>query len=822
MRLLELEIYNVRGIPHLLMKPDGKNFVVWGPNGSGKSAVVDAIDFLLTGQISRLTGKGTGGITLNKHGPHIDHEPEEAAVRAIVQLPGLEHPVEIKRCLAHPNDLECDKTMTPQLEAIMTLAKRGQHVLTRRDILKYIISDAGTRAQEIQELLNISEIEEIRKALVKVKNDLAKDREGAEEVVERTKAAVNATTQEGSFNRDVVLQVVNQSRAVLSGQPISILHSTDLKVGLTPPTVISGDQAVNVTLLERDIGNLHNVTSAQGQEQIAQSDEQLRRSITDIRSDPQLLRALSRQQLTELGIKLIDETGSCPLCDKPWPPGELRTYLEQRLSTAYLVSEHQERIAKLSATITAPVNNTIASIQKVVGAAQAMNLKDELSLLQTWLSDLQAVSSALSDAVERYPDARFGSDQVKRMLAPDNLVESLKRIHEAAKAKYAAPTPEQTAWDTLTRLEENLKALESAETSFEKAELFQRRASVLRDSFISARDNVLGKLYDGIRDRFVDLYRHLHELDEGKFTANIKPEEAGLGFEVDFYGRGIYPPHALHSEGHQDSMGLCLYLALAERLTEGLIDLIILDDVVMSVDADHRRDVCHLLATSFRSKQFLITTHDKTWANQLKNEGVVDSRGTVEFYNWHVETGPQVNYEVDMWERIKEDLQKNDVPSAAAKLRRGSEEFFCMVCDSLRAPVICKLNGQWELGDLLPAAMSQYRELQKQAKRSANSWNDRDCLEMLNEVGSTASTIFARTQAEQWAVNANVHYNSWTNFSEKDFRPVVEAFQDLYGLFICSKCGGILHLSTTGTTPGAIRCNCGKVNWNLVEKGNAN
>ena len=129
MRLLELEIYNVRGIPHLLMKPDGKNFVVWGPNGSGKSAVVDAIDFLLTGQISRLTGKGTGGITLNKHGPHIDHEPEEAAVRAIVQLPGLEHPVEIKRCLAHPNDLECDKTMTPQLEAIMTLAKRGQHVL---------------------------------------------------------------------------------------------------------------------------------------------------------------------------------------------------------------------------------------------------------------------------------------------------------------------------------------------------------------------------------------------------------------------------------------------------------------------------------------------------------------------------------------------------------------------------------------------------------------------------------------------------------------------------------------------------------------------
>ena len=105
MRVLELEIHNVRGIPNLLLKPDGRNFVVWGPNGSGKSAVVDAIDFLLTGRISRLTGKGTGDITLNKHGPHIDHKPKEATVRAIVQLPGLKDPVEIKRCMAQPNNL---------------------------------------------------------------------------------------------------------------------------------------------------------------------------------------------------------------------------------------------------------------------------------------------------------------------------------------------------------------------------------------------------------------------------------------------------------------------------------------------------------------------------------------------------------------------------------------------------------------------------------------------------------------------------------------------------------------------------------------------
>ena len=94
MKILELDIHNVRGIPDLSLKPDGKNLVIWGLNGSGKSAVVDAIDFLLTGNISRLIGEGTGEISLPRHGPHIDHKPEEAVVRALISLDAVAEKVE--------------------------------------------------------------------------------------------------------------------------------------------------------------------------------------------------------------------------------------------------------------------------------------------------------------------------------------------------------------------------------------------------------------------------------------------------------------------------------------------------------------------------------------------------------------------------------------------------------------------------------------------------------------------------------------------------------------------------------------------------------
>lgn len=818
MKILELEIHNVRGITNLLLKPKGKNFVIWGPNGSGKSAVVDAIDFLLTGQISRLTGKGTGDITLSKHGPHIDYDPKDAMVRAKIQLHGLAESVELSRCLAHPSTLECEDKIKQNLEPIIDFACRGQHVLTRREILKYITAEASTRAEEIQELLNISEIEDIRRTLVKVQNDLKKGCKTSKRAVEKAKGSVNATVQAPTFSEEVVLKVVNESRTVLGGDPISILFSSNLKGGIKPPSVVPIKESVNIEMFERDVKNLQNVMLEENQQKIAKIDRELRTLLSIIRSDPKLLKALERRKLTKLGMKLIDETGSCPLCDKQWPPGELHDYLDKRLAKAKFAEEHQERISALSDSISGYISSAIASNQKVIEALQLFKMSKDFPRIQSWLEDLEKLSSLLVEVIEKYPDSRFNLEQVQRLLANDEILKDLDNIYSEVKDKSPTTSPVQTAWDILTRLEENLKVLEEAKLELETKELSHERAEVLLQSFQEARDTVLGRLYEDIKVRFVDLYKQLHGEDEEKFTATIEPDGASLNFEVDFYGRGTHPPHALHSEGHQDSMGICLFLALTERLTAGLIDLVILDDVVMSVDADHRRDVCHLLKTSFPGRQFLITTHDKTWTNQLKSEGVVEPRSIIEFYNWHIDTGPQVNYEVEMWERIEQDLQKNDVPSASAKLRRGSEEFFSMVCDSLKAQVIFKLNGKWELGDWLPSAMGKYRKLLHFAKESANSWGDKERLEMLNEVESTSKSIFTRSQVEQWAVNTNIHYNNWSTFSPADFRPVVEAFQDLFGLFLCSKCGSMLYLSMKAKTPTTVRCNCGKVNWNLMKK----
>lgn len=263
---------------------------------------------------------------------------------------------------------------------------------------------------------------------------------------------------------------------------------------------------------------------------------------------------------------------------------------------------------------------------------------------------------------------------------------------------------------------------------------------------------------------------------------------------------------------------MCLYLALAERLTEGLIDLVILDDVVMSIDADHRRRVCTLLASAFPDKQFLITTHDKTWAAQLIAEGVVTSHGSVQFGRWTIDTGPIVAGETDLWSVIDEQLKLGNVTNAAFHLRRGSEHFFEMACDALQAPVKYRSDARWELGDFLPSATAKYLKLLRRAKSAANSFNDKESLERLQEFESVAKQIISRSNMEQWGINPNVHYSRWHEFSENDFRPVAHAFHDLYGLFRCSKCGGMLRLVLTGGALICVRCACGAVDWNLQTK----
>jgi energy-coupling factor transporter ATP-binding protein EcfA2 len=264
-------------------------------------------------------------------------------------------------------------------------------------------------------------------------------------------------------------------------------------------------------------------------------------------------------------------------------------------------------------------------------------------------------------------------------------------------------------------------------------------------------------------------------------------------------------------------MGLCLFFALNKYLVKDAIEVIILDDVVMSIDTGHRRGVCDLLKNPQLKRQIIITTHDTAWAKQLKSQGIVKRENMIHFTNWNIETGPIYEIEKDLWTKINEDLNKDDIPAAAHRLRRNAESFFDDVCDSLGAEIRYKGVHQWEFGDYAMAAIRTYKKYLKKGKNNAQSIGSHEKFKDLEELEKKSNAIFEKSQIEQWIVNENVHYNKWETFNKEDFIPLVAAYKDLFSLFTCTTCGSLIALTENrGQNPRAnVSCNCGKTFWDV-------
>src|SRR5713101_7062879 len=99
-----ITIKEFRGIRDLTLNLKGKSFAVCGPNGTGKSGVVDALEFVITGNVSRLSGEGRGEISLRQHAPHVDKrdDPDKARVSATIRIPGVDKPILIERSAKAP------------------------------------------------------------------------------------------------------------------------------------------------------------------------------------------------------------------------------------------------------------------------------------------------------------------------------------------------------------------------------------------------------------------------------------------------------------------------------------------------------------------------------------------------------------------------------------------------------------------------------------------------------------------------------------------------------------------------------------------------
>jgi hypothetical protein len=523
------------------------------------------------------------------------------------------------------------------------------------------------------------------------------------------------------------------------------------------------------------------------------------------------LTAMNSDALLASALEMFDG-GSCPVCGTSWASGDFESVV------AHKKAESKQALDELSVLRQDATDQLriLRSIQRVLGPvvqiAEAMSLDDKgLAEVQSQIAGIEEALHSVVTAEDLACIAKLETISLASIglgatrLRPS--IEALPVPSEAdeRRARLRAVSQRVSDWDRQRGV-----VLEAAEKA--------RISRAAFTSFDASTTRSLLEIYVAVEKTFAKFYAAINADDEAEFEASLERSGAGLDMNVSFYGRGLFPPAAYHSEGHQDAMGLCLYLALASHTLGANFTISALDDVLMSIDSGHRRFVVTLLLQEFPDTQFIITTHDDQWMRQIKSQGLARSREIIQFRAWDVASGPVLWRNYAPWDEIKAQMEEGEIKAAAGALRSYLEYLSREIADSLHAPVPYRLDGQNTLGELFDSAVKTLRELLKKGKVAANSWNQQTRVAELSEWEESVRGAALHAKQEEWAINVVVHFNEWENMTRAEFAQVVSAWQILLQRFECAQCGGLVSVIFADNAKKSLACRCGETMVNLQAK----
>jgi len=394
-KLEHAHIEEVRGIRKLDIDFQTGTFAISGPNGSGKSGVIDAIEFGLTGQIGRLMGRGTKGLSVSEHGPHVDKTkfPDAAFVELRVFIPALTKSATITRKVSDPKKPKIVPADPDVLAALAEVADHPEITLSRREILRFILIEPTKRSEEIQTILKLEDVGQTRAALNTAQNRLLTLQKAAAGQVQSSQDSLVRHLQISTMRAEDLLAAVNQRRKLLGLPEISEL-TPDTKVDVGLSAAATGPDFNKQSAL-RDLSTLSE--AAKGFPQLAKADAAgIVADLTTLEREPALLAALQRRAFIEKGLDLVDGR-ECPLCDKPWDDEQdLREHLQAKLAKSAAAQKIHDSLLKKGMAVAQAaikVSGLLAPAQKI---AEGQGDRGFARLLTSWKTDVDALKTSLT------------------------------------------------------------------------------------------------------------------------------------------------------------------------------------------------------------------------------------------------------------------------------------------------------------------------------------------------------------------------------------------------------------------------------------------
>ncbi|MGA2603995.1 MAG: hypothetical protein ABSG14_07190, partial [Verrucomicrobiia bacterium] len=481
---------------------------------------------------------------------------------------------------------------------------------------------------------------------------------------------------------------------------------------------------------------------------------------------------------------------TCPACGQPIPVTDFQAHVKaERERLQEIIGVFDERKAAIASLCDTLKSTRLNLGKKDVKAWREMLAEGPLAASFSYLDEVNVEALRTScgeDALEEIASKLLplidAATTASRNVPPD--VQQLSSDQQKV-----------AAGEGVIAAREQVAAVASAGVLISFVESLERG---VRDEIRSRSQAVI----DNISADVQTMWKLLHP---GEPIENVRlyvPEEGDKAIDIGlkFHGVDQDSPRLTLSEGYRNSLGLCIFLAMAKRGADRDHPLF-LDDVVVSLDRSHRGMIVELLEKHFSDRQVVVLTHDREWYTELRQQ--LDDKAWA-FKALLPYESPQIgirwSYKTTTFDDARAQLRERP-DSAGNDVRKIMDVELSLIAERLQIS--------------LP-----YLRADKNDKRTGHEFlerltaNGKQRFQKRIEKNYVAHTdaILALDAADRLLV-------TWANRGSHTFdivhaeaNKLIDACENALKTFKCSSCGKSVWFADAESSK-CVQCQCGEIRW---------
>ncbi len=753
-RIKTLQVQDFRGAtqPLNLRFDDSKRvLMIFGENGTGKSSIVDALECVGNGTTAfvndwKLGSGKSKAICIPTLGKSLKD------VRIALEFGGQTYNATLNK----RGPLLCN---TPERPVIK--------VLRRKSLQAFIDADPAQRYKEVASFLAIPEIEaaeaSLREAYRKAKDafDSASTANGL--ALEQLQGLweVEGSPSLGQKSKNAEAWARQQAKA-----DIAMLNDTLAALKSA------------VKLIEDLAAEKQKYTEAANDSKLAETAvQQAEKSLAVLEAEAVKSAAKLVTLLQEAKEYLSASADTlCPVCE------------QTKIQPDNLIQRLDQRITGMNSLKVA--NEAKSRANDNLKTKSALMQQAEQRLLET----AEAARLSFNEEIDK---AAFADDQ-----SGDNAeaVQSAFALYDYLAARQADLQTQldntQKQCNTLAGIKQHVETLDVKAGEAKHAESLQKRLGLAVDIVEAKRKTYVETVLAEIAEAVDTLYQKIHPLENlGHLKLKLDEHQRGsLVYGVAFGEQQNIHPQPYYSESHLDTLGLCIFLALAKHGGASKT-MVVLDDVLGSVDQQHlNRTLAMLFGEANSFAQIILTTHYRPLRDQLRYaRSPSNSVQLMELKPWSFEqgirSGKTISYVEELKQQLQEDTFRRDViASQAGQLFENLLEF---ISRTYRCKVPHTAEPRFTFGELASAPNKELKKVLKIASRKSDTEVVES--ELAKIYGSLGEAINVRNLV-------GCHFNQWAGeLADQDIRDMAELALEFADKLICEACGSLPMNSKSGS-----------------------